>query len=145
MQSFEQHLSLLDVRRAEDAERFKNLDDDLCQVCWAYGADKRSLFVSCFYDVKEVVPEFIDLHSCEGMEDRKNFYYLRICKTCRARFLMALKEWFDGRVQARDLPKDHDGYVESDNPERRIPYRINGATVLLTADEYTEIKARRSE
>lgn len=95
-------------RRNRDKERYEQHDSDLCMLCGAYGADKRSLFISCFYEVSEVVPEAIDLFEVEGMEKRG--YYLRICKTCRRHLLQHLQEWRKERVARREIPKDHDGY-----------------------------------
>lgn len=126
-----------DQRRAEDAQRYADLDGDLCQLCHAYGADKRNLFLTCLYAVHEVVPEAIDTYAVEMLpEERRGDYYLRICKACRAGFLNHLQQWRNERVALRGMPKDHDGYVDDDDPERTIPYRVNGATVMLTREEW---------
>ena len=122
-------------RRKADAKRFRESDDNLCMLCHAYGEDKRSLFISCFYAVEEAVPEAIDLFDCgKHLSDRG--YYLRICKSCRARFLGMLREWRNECVSLRDLPKDHDGIIEGEDPDRNIPVRVNGITVMMTKDEY---------
>ena len=126
-----------------DAKRFKESDSDLCMLCHAWGSDKRSLFVSCFYQIKEIVPEFIELSLVEGMEKRG--YYLRICKTCRGRFLGHLRDWAEECITRRDIPKDHDGYeLCGYDPIQNIPVRIDGVTVMLSEVEYEIYKARNT-
>lgn len=116
------------ARRKADAKRFAKADEQLCMLCWAYGNDKRSLFVSCFYAVHEAVPEAIDL--------KERGYYLRICKACRGDFLGKMRQWADERRALRDTPKDHDGHVSEENPEANIPVRIDGAIVMLTREQW---------
>jgi hypothetical protein len=99
-----------------DAKRFKELDGDLCQLCNAYGADKRSLILACFYDVTEVVPEAIDLTDVAGALKGRG-YYLRLCKSCRGRLLGMLKGWRNECIALRGLPKDHDGGIEDEDSE----------------------------
>ena len=128
-------------RREADAKRYAEQDTDLCMVCHAYGADKRSLHISCLYAVHEVVPEAIDLYD---VPDKPNTYYLRICKACRGELLRHLQQWRDERAALRDEPKDHDGRVDDDDMGRCIPMRVNGATVLMTRDEYNRHTGRTS-
>jgi len=133
-------------RREHDAKRFNELDGDLCQLCHAYGADKRSLFIDCFYDIHEVVPEAIDLFAVEG-ELMKRGYYLRICKACRGALLGHLQQWRQERIALRDVPKDHDGNPEESDGDTRelIPVRINGATIMMNEYEYSEYKRKREQ
>lgn len=133
------------IRRKQeaDAERFKGLDGDLCQLCHAYGEDKRSLWIDCGYDVAEVVPEMMDTRCFEDPDAAKRGHYLRFCKSCRGRLLSAMKEWRRECIALRGTPKDHDGHVEDDDPERNIPVRVNGAIVMLTHEEWDEREARR--
>lgn len=111
------------VKREANAKRFKELDDDLCQLCGAHGSDKRSLYLDCFYDIQEVVPEAIDLHGVENLRERG--YYLRICKSCRGRFLFHLGQWRSECLYMRNVPKDHDGDPEVDR-SGMYPVRVNG-------------------
>jgi len=37
-----------------DDKRFEEHDEALCMLCGAYGNDKRSLLISCFYDISEL-------------------------------------------------------------------------------------------
>jgi hypothetical protein len=130
-------------RRERDAQRWAELDDDECQLCGAHGADKRSLFLDCRYSVHEVVPEAIDLGGVPAFQERG--YYLRLCKSCRARFLGHLREWRDECVALRGRPMDHDGHVYDDDPEpgRNIPIREHGAIRMLTRQEWDARQARR--
>jgi len=130
-------------RRTRDAERFAQLDEDTCQLCGAHGADKRSLFISCFYAIQEVVPETIDLANVDGLNDRG--YYLRICKNCRARLLAHLRQWREECIVLRELPKDHDGYVDDDyiihDPDADIPVRVNGVVTYMTPKQWEAYRA----
>lgn len=130
-------ISDTDRRRDADAKRHEELDWDLCQLCGAYGADKRTLVLRYFYAIYEVLPEAIDLHAVEGREE--DGYLLRTCKVCRGEFLGMLAEWRAQRIATRGTPKDHDGYPsEDEDEERNIPYREHGRTVYLTHEEWQE-------
>jgi hypothetical protein len=128
-------------RRDEDAKRYADLDHDLCMLCGAYGADKRSLFIDCFYAVNEVVPEVIDIGGVGHTAHSRGFYLL-ICKSCRARLLGGLQGWANECRSLRDKPKDHDGHLLDENEldERKIPVRIHGIVRMLTADEYAAFR-----
>lgn len=94
-----------------DRGRYENHDGDLCMLCGAHGSDKRNLFVSCLYAIHEVVPEAIDLRAA-GTE--RVGYYLRICKSCRGRFLEGLGRWRAECIALRGTPMDHDGCPEDE-------------------------------
>lgn len=125
-------------RRETDKERYYNQDESLCMMCHAYGQDKRSLYISCFYAVYEVVPEAIDLSLTNRKEQG---YYLRICKSCRSAFLKMMGDWRQNRIALRGVPKDHDGGIEYVVSSKKIPVRINGETVLMDEEEYERFKA----
>lgn len=133
-------------RRMQDGIAFTKLDEDLCQLCHAHGPDKRSLFVGCFYDVKEVVPEFIELRETPIADRHQNEFYLRICKSCRASFLQFLHKWAQMRIARRGRNMDHDGndyYYQDD--DRNIPVRIDGAIKWLTEAEWHDMQNSVSE
>lgn len=135
------HFDEITQRNLEDAQAFKDHDQDLCMLCHAYGADKRSLFVSCLYDVREVVPEFLNLSKVEDETLRDRGFYLRICKVCRSRLLAALSSWANESREIRDVAKDHDGYrLDGWDEDATIPVRINGATVMLTEEQYAQYR-----
>ena len=145
-------------RRHQDAERFKALDGDECQICLAHGQDKRSLTIDCLYAIHEAVPEAIDLAlvpekkpqanaQADSLDDNDSWgdgkrrgYYLRICKSCRSRLLEHLKQWADEGRTNRGKPMDHDGCIESDFPddegEANIPIREFGAVRMITKAEW---------
>lgn len=130
-------------RREDDAQRFAQLNPDLCQLCHAYGADKRNLVIECFYAVHEVVPEAIDLAACPAESQRGRGYFLRICKCCRGDLLRLLGLWRNERVAHRDTPKDHDGHEVEEDLSRCIPVRMHGAQVMMTPDEYERYRQSR--
>jgi hypothetical protein len=127
---------------SDDTQRWAELDQDRCQCCWAQGPDMRSLLIECGYEISEVVPEFISLAKIENAPVNRG-YYMRICKTCRARLLGILNHWFASGEALRDVPKDSDGVPENPDPNANIPVRINGAVVMLNAEEYAEFRARK--
>lgn len=142
---FEIMVSEMAERIKRDAVRFAESDDDLCMCCHAYGEDKRSLWIDCFYAVDEVIPEAINISGVDpSPTNHQRGYYLRICKSCRARFLGMMDTWWKDGVARRDIPKDHDGDIECEtDPDRNIPVRIHGAVAMLTPAEWDERMAGR--
>ena len=135
MDSLKRELDEKADKRAADAVKFEALDEDACMICWAHGEDKQSIWLSCFYEVSEIVPEALD------MGDRG--FYLRVCKTCRGLILGAIGDAVDRRRITRGCPKGSDGDLEVFDPDRNIPMRVNGATVMVTMAEYEQMKAKR--
>ena len=130
--------------RERDVAYWQGHDQDLCMLCQAQGEDKRSLFISCFYAVNEVIPEAIDLTECpDNVKDRG--YYLRICKNCRGELLDMLGEWRAGCVQRRGTPMNRDGYSEESIPGADIPMRVNGRIVMMTTEQYEDYRKSREE
>jgi hypothetical protein len=111
----------------------EKMDEDLCQLCYAHGPDKRSVVMSCFYDLTEAVPEFKEVGGV---------YRLRVCKTCRSELLIRLQDWGQEAKKKRGFPKGSDGDLEFEvvPPERNIPIRRFGAVVMLNREEYDEWK-----
>lgn len=128
-------------REIEDAKRFHNLDWDLCQLCGAYGDDKRSLKIECFYDVSEVIPEAIDCRQVGGHDG----WFLRLCKSCRGDLLGLLGDWRSNRVDLRGIPKDHDGNIYEEDESKDIPVRVNGAIKMMSLDEFEVQKEKNHE
>jgi len=140
----QQLLDNIDAKRKTDAERFKKLDEDECQLCYAHGADKRSLVINCFYDIKEVVPEAIDLTNVTVETLPKRGYYLRICKACRGRLLAKLEEWRNECIALILVPKDHDGELREEEPGAYIPLRVHGRTRMVTKVEFHELTTKKT-
>ena len=103
-------------KREIDAIRFRILNEDGCQLCNAKGQNMRNLFLECLYDLNEYIPELIDTDMVRNTMYRGT-YYLRICKSCRARFLNHLKEWREECVALRACKKDSDGYLSEEGEE----------------------------
>lgn len=137
MSELQNILNASEKRRADGKLRWESQDYDECMLCDAHGADKRSLFMSCFYDLQEAIPEFLDLSGIDG-EIGKRGWYLRICKSCRARLLGHIRAWGNECKALRDIPKDHDGYLVGDWIEGKIPVRVDGATTYMTPYEYKQ-------
>lgn len=123
-------------------------DGEKCQRCGDVGEDRRTLFMSCSYEMSELrVPfkmrqivgvstaevgekksRYMTLHEfADPAADAKpwphNFYTLRVCKDCRGSWMSAIASWF------------------ADKPAREscgsgIFVRENGATVEVTEDEW---------
>src|SRR6478609_9095715 len=60
-----------------------------CQRCGEDGNDKRTLWMSCLYDMSELdVPFALD------NTGSRNFFTLVVCKDCRADWMQAIQDWF---------------------------------------------------
>ncbi len=132
--TFEELIRKSTEEGAHDALKLKEHDPDLCMLCAAYGADKRSLILDCGYDVKEAVPEMLRLDQADDERFRNRGFYLRICKSCRSAFLKHLQIWCKEQNKRRGLPKDDDGNLEE--TDRDIPVRVMGAVFMMTEEEY---------
>lgn len=90
-----------------------------CDRCEVLGDDRRTIFMSCLYDMDELglplkmleikgttaakiglgEPTFVGTRppvfaDHDGEPRRRRFYTLRVCKSCRADWLDAVQEWF---------------------------------------------------
>lgn len=136
MNDLEQLLGELHERLPAAQERFEQLNWDECQLCGAAGEDKRSLYLSMFYALEEVVPEAIDLNA---VHREGSGYFLRLCKDCRARLLGHLRVWAGECREKRGAVMDTDGHLElPEDPDRNIPIRQDGALRNLTRAEWDE-------
>ena len=106
MSGFQSIIEKAKKERAIDKERWEKLDPDICQVCDTKGDDRRTLFITCLYNLKEASPKFIDLFDTP---QRPKGYALRICKGCRAILLAHLHEWISKKGRLVDRHLDDDG------------------------------------
>lgn len=106
MSSLTKLLEATKKERLEDEKRWESLDIDTCMVCGAKGQERRILFVSCLYNLKEVSPLFIDLYDTQ---QREKGFGLRICKGCRVTFLALLGAWIEKKGRLVDPHLDDDG------------------------------------
>ena len=97
---------------------------EICEICDETGEDRRTLEMSYLYDLTEV-----------GLERRDGLrgYTKRTCKQCRGDLLEFIDFWTSGEVAARRKVR------EESSPERNVPVRMHGRTVMLTRDEYKRI------
>ena len=123
-----------------DQERHDVQDNNLCMLCHAYGADKRSLNISAFYRLTEFIPELIDLKNVDSTD--KDTYYLRICKHCRAKLFQKLSEWRKEAISRRDEVKNHDGQLLENRTDDKIYVRINGESVPMTKEQYEKFQEK---
>ena len=123
-----------------DARLYKEQRRDVCQLCGAVGQDHRTLRMGCSYQLKEAVPEMLDLSEVEG--GGNSTYHLRICKACRGSLLEHLESWRSFRVGLRDKPKDSEGDLLIETMGQTIPVRRYGAVVYMTIKEYREYTSK---
>lgn len=64
-----------------------------CQRCDREGPDRRTLRMSCFYQMNELRVPF--------ERDEKDFT-LRVCKNCRATWMQAIENWFNSQTKPDD-------------------------------------------
>jgi hypothetical protein len=142
---WEQHMKQLHETREADAKRLGDSDRDLCMVCGAYGADKRSLIVEMGYQLKEISDRFIDLHLVEGRLNQRGFYLL-ICKVCRGELIGKMREWYEERKDlGQRVALDHDGYADDWDEERPIAVRVDGRAVMMSEEEYAEYERQQAD
>ncbi|GEM_PF-6950169 len=101
----------------------------LCQICNEEGHDRRTLRVQYLYDLSEIsgklTKEDVIIRFANGEEAKSTFWTIETCKNCRGIFLGALRHWTSGCVTQNDS-----------DPDRNIPVRIDGRTVLMTTEEW---------
>ena len=89
-----------------------------CQRCGEVDHDRRTLWMACFYEMKELGLPFLEIE-----ESGRHFYTLRVCKECRGTWMRYIQSWFNT--------------VEQRTPcGSGIFVRENGATVEITEDEW---------
>jgi hypothetical protein len=68
-----------------------------CQRCHELGEDRRTISMSCLYDMDELGIPFkhkIIQNTISG--NNNNFYTLTVCKQCRGSWMEAQVNWFNG-------------------------------------------------
>lgn len=117
------------------------MSDTACALCKtedpAGGGDLRTLRIGCTYNLNEVSDLFVKqaaiiVHPvAEGSVPPQNLYCMRICKDCRGDFMALLRQFI-----ATQLETAVSREVEELNPERNIPVRVDGRTMMLTEAEW---------
>lgn len=127
------------------------MSDDICARCGEQGADRRTLWMACLYQMDEFRVPFEQVaivgrlarferkgkygtaeFGQPGGEERSHpFYTLRVCKPCRGEWLAAIEQWFLAEPQG----------------ERRtgsgVFVRRCGVDVELTSDEVEALRRER--
>ena len=129
-----------------------------CERCGEIGEDRRMLWMACGYKMKELeiplelvringtlhkkcgekegvvgpVPVFAEEPECEGPW---KFYTMRVCKRCRANWLVAIREWFNNPPPPAD--DDDEGCGSG------IFVRELGRNVEITLDEWNRRQASK--
>lgn len=106
-----------------------------CMRCGDEGEDRRTLWMACFYEMMELGIPFEKDFMYETSDPREtpiDFYTLRVCKDCRADWMLTIKIWFD-RIAAR----------KSTGTDFFI--REYGTTRELTEEEVKELTAKAIE
>ena len=127
--------------------------EEKCQRCGEYGYDRRTLHMSCFYQMDELglpfgqyqvmgeatdkvgkkeigdsgifVTEFAKPTGKKNNKCAHRYYTLRVCKDCRALWMQAIKDWFENG------PKEKEPSCGSG-----IFVRRNGTNVEITEEEW---------
>src|SRR5262245_5379883 len=89
-----------------------------CQVCGEEGQDRRRLTLGYGFVLTEA--------SAKLVPNGDGTYSILTCKSCRTGFISLLRAWCAGLL----------GSAFGNNPDATIPYRLDGATMMLTPDEY---------
>ncbi len=71
---------------------------ETCVRCKEEGEDRRTLYMSCFYDMSELNIPFekeIFYETSDPRDTGKNFYSLRVCGNCRADWMRTIQYWWN--------------------------------------------------
>lgn len=128
-----------------------------CARCGEVEEDRRTLWMSCFYQMDELnvpfdqisiygenlklksfklKPLFKDGPTVKDFKfekpkgkqlDKRTFYTLRVCKDCRADWMDSIQKWFTSKPWAHDKLPVNSG----------IFIRRNGATVEISEEEWS--------
>lgn len=68
-----------------------------CVRCGEEGQDRRTLRMSCFYEMDELDIPLEKSPSCFGPS-----YTMRVCKRCRGEWMAAIKAWFHEEIESEE-------------------------------------------
>lgn len=113
-------------------------DGDTCALCAAPdGPDLRTLRIGCLYDLSEVSDLFQPvLAQIDRVEKQQTLWTMKICKDCRGDFMGVLRQFIDTQMATMV-----DRACEELNPERNIPVRVDGRTMMMTEPEWRHFRA----
>jgi hypothetical protein len=99
---------------------------EICQRCKEEGEDRRTLWMACNYDMSE-----LDMPFEKGEIAEDNFFTLRVCKACRALWMISIRNWFG----------DYDESLKS--CDSGIFVRILGYNFEVSEEEFREMHPGR--
>jgi len=67
-----------------------------CDCCGEIGQDRRTLSMACGYAMNEMNVPFKELPVANIPSFGNGLYTLRVCKDCRANWMHAIRDWFNG-------------------------------------------------
>lgn len=131
---------------------------ETCQRCGSAGEDRRTLWMACFYAMDELPVPFtrrsIYGQVCEQAGEKRLeildhcvpvwgdpqgdhahhvFYCLRVCKRCRAEWMVAIVRWFEATPKGQDHDADEPAAPEVGSG---IFLREHGAIREISREEW---------
>ena len=94
-------------------------NEEICARCNQEKPDLRTLWMACFYEMDELDVPFKQKRISEWQQ----FYTLKVCKECRAEWMVAIESWFKT-------------VTLKESPGSGIFTRRNGATVEIPEEEW---------
>ena len=102
--------------------------NEQCQRCLEIDEDRRTLMMACFYEMDELMLPFKHQYiSSHIQSDGHKFYTLRVCKRCRADWMLAISAWFEENLEP---PK---------SPGSGIFIRVLGDTREVTEEQWEQM------
>ncbi len=95
-----------------------------CQRCKEVDEDRRSLWMSCFYEMDELKMPFVHKFLKDADDSKYKFYTMRVCKNCRGLWMAMIKFWYD-------IPDNKPAACNSG-----IYVRELGATIEISEEEW---------
>jgi len=107
------------------------MSDEKCQRCGEVGEDRRTLWMACMYQMEELGLPLVQVQLWSGPSSGHAFYTMRVCKSCRADWMGAIKKWFEPMPAIKSCGSG-------------IFIRRNGATVEITEEEWNQLNPGRA-
>jgi hypothetical protein len=131
----------------------KDADDYLhekCARCGLEGQDRRTLWMACFYEMRELGIPFdqvavsVEPPRGEGSAYPVKIFTMRVCKGCRSEWMLAIKAWF--QAPPGDVSKWNNDEKAAIRPLAELVARLEAlrteATAVQQSIEAATIKAR---
>lgn len=107
-----------------------------CARCKEVDEDRRTLWMACFYEMDELVLPFEKVEminpQAHNFHNKQDFYIMRVCKSCRADWMAAIKKWFHEIVPRKEQLCGSGIFIMR-----------NGIPVEITLDEWNELQSQK--